>query len=83
MPEKHLSRSAILMALLVVVFLGSWEIYLRHSGVMPCSYDDGEELWANKRAMVYEPSDKATVFIGRLPGSNATWISTPGKKQRG
>jgi hypothetical protein len=63
MPEKNLSRSAILMTLLVVILLGGWEIYLRHSGVA-ISYDDGKELWANKRAMVYEPADKATVFIG-------------------
>src|ERR1700744_3516050 len=82
MPEKHLSRSAMLMALLVVVILGSWEIYLRHTGVA-ISYDDGKELWANKRAMVYEPSDKATVFIGssriKYDLDIDTWEKTTGR----
>jgi len=63
MPENSLSRAGILMLLLVVVVIGSWEFYLRHTGVT-ISYDNGKELWADKRAMVYEPSDKATVFIG-------------------
>jgi hypothetical protein len=63
MPENPLSRAAILMVLLVVVVIGSWEIYLRYTGVA-ISYDNGKELWADKRAMVYAPADKATVFIG-------------------
>ncbi len=28
------------------------------------TFDDNEALWADKRAMVYDPADKATVFIG-------------------
>jgi hypothetical protein len=82
MPEKTLSRAAILMALLVVFLLGSWEIYLRHSG-HTVSYDDGKELWANKRAMVYEPADKATVFIGssriKYDLDIDTWEKTTGR----
>lgn len=49
--------------LLVIIVIGGWEFYLRQSGVV-LSYDNGKELWADKRGMVYEPSDKATVFIG-------------------
>ncbi|MEO6407004.1 MAG: hypothetical protein ABIY51_07550 [Ferruginibacter sp.] len=48
---------------MVVIVIGSWEHYLRHKGYN-IAYDDGDGLWANKRAMVYEPIDKATVFIG-------------------
>ena len=63
MPEKSLWRAAILMLVLVVLVIGGWELYLRSSGVT-ISYDNGKELWADKRAMVYEPADKATVFLG-------------------
>jgi hypothetical protein len=53
-----------LFALVVsVIAIVSWEFYLRHEK-MPLYYDDNEALWADKRAMVYEPRDKATVFIG-------------------
>jgi hypothetical protein len=63
MPEKSLWRAGILMLVLVVLVIGGWELYLRSSGVT-ISYDNGKELWADKRAMVYEPADKATVFLG-------------------
>jgi hypothetical protein len=63
MPLNTLSRPAILMLVLVLAVIGGWEIYLRSKGET-ISYDDGPPLWADKRAMVYEPSDKATVFIG-------------------
>jgi hypothetical protein len=63
MPANNLSRAAIFALLLIVVVIGGWEVYLRSKGVT-ISYDNGKELWADKRAMVYEPSDKTTVFIG-------------------
>src|SRR5581483_10211984 len=56
-------RSAILAVVLVSIFLVSWEIYARHKGVVP-DFDDGPELWAHVRGQVYEPADKAVVFIG-------------------
>jgi hypothetical protein len=62
--QTHLSvKSAILTLVIVLTFFTSWELYLRHKGGV-ADYDDGPELWANSRAMVYEPSNKATVFIG-------------------
>src|SRR5580704_18050911 len=62
--QSHLSvKSAILAVILVLIFVVSWELYLRHRGIH-ADYDDSPELWADKRAMVYEPSDKATVFLG-------------------
>ena len=56
-------KTAILAVVLVVLFVFSWELYLRHKGIT-ADYDDSPELWSHYRAMVYEPSDKATVFIG-------------------
>ena len=62
--QTHLSvKSAILALIIVLTFFPSWELYLRHKGAVP-DYDDSAELWANNRAMVYEPANKATVFIG-------------------
>src|SRR5450755_3552852 len=63
MPLNTLSKPAILMLVLVLAVIGGWELYLRSKGEA-ISYDDGPPLWSDKRAMVYEPSDKATVFIG-------------------
>jgi hypothetical protein len=57
------AKSAILAVIIVFSFVISWELYLRHRGY-PADYDDGPELWSHNRAMVYEPADKATVFIG-------------------
>jgi hypothetical protein len=60
---KSLSKAAILMVVLVIVFIVSWEGYLRSKG-HDITYDEGKELWADKRARVYESPDKTTVFIG-------------------
>ena len=73
MPINNLTRAALLMLLLVSASIISWEIYLRNKG-FETSYNDDPALWANNRAMVYEPTEKATVFIGSsctiLPGIN-------------
>ncbi|KAB1155584.1 hypothetical protein [Flavobacterium luteum] len=63
MEKKSLLKSALLTLVIVIFVIGSWEIYLRNKGI-PISYDDGPPLWANNRAMVYEPLDDAVVFIG-------------------
>jgi hypothetical protein len=69
MQRAHLIKAGILALLLSLVAVLSWEFYLRkafytdQSG-LKFSYDDNEALWADKRAMVYEPTDQATVFIG-------------------
>ncbi len=51
------------MAIIVSIVVITWEFTLRNKG-NKIAYDDGPPLWANKRAMVYEPSDKTVVFIG-------------------
>jgi hypothetical protein len=63
MHEKKFLKAGLLTLLLLLVFIISWESYLRSTGAS-ISYDDGPELWSTKRAEVYKPSDKATVFIG-------------------
>lgn len=63
MSQPSLLKAGILAALLVLLSLISWEMYLRHKGV-GISYNDDEGLWADKRERVYAPADKATVFIG-------------------
>ena len=63
MDSNSIKKSAILMLVIVTITLVGWEIRLRNIGVTT-TYDIGNALWSDKRAMVYEPKDKATVFIG-------------------
>ena len=63
MESKSMLKAAVLTLILVTTTIILWEFNLRSKDI-PISYDDGNELWADKRAMVYEPADKATVFIG-------------------
>lgn len=78
MNERNLFKSAILTLVIVVTVVVSFEIYLRNKGVV-VDYDDGPPLWSNSRAMVYEPADKAIVFIGssriKYDLDQATWKS--------
>jgi hypothetical protein len=64
MKQKRLFAKAALFVVIVVsaTFIG-WELQLRSQG-RGISYDDGGSLWSNKRKQVYQPADKATVFIG-------------------
>jgi len=82
MSASSISKAAILMVVLVVVSTVSWELYLRNEG-LKISYDNTEPLWADKRVMVYEPADKAVVFIGssriKYDLDIATWESITGK----
>lgn len=83
MSASSISKAAILMVVLVVVSIVSWELYLRNSG-LKISYDNLEPLWADKRSMVYEPADKAVVFIGssriKYDLDIATWETITGTK---
>ncbi len=63
MNTSSLVKAGILTVVLVVTSLVCWELYLRNKGFETTFYDD-PALWAHKRDMVYEPADKATVFIG-------------------
>ena len=63
MQNNHFGKAALLTLLMVLVFFAGWEWYLRNNKV-DIAYDDGKELWSDKRARVYQPKENATVFIG-------------------
>ncbi len=63
MNTTPLVKAGILTIVLVAAAVLSWEFYLRNKGFETSFYDD-PALWTHKRDMVYEPADKATVFIG-------------------
>ncbi len=61
--QSNLKKAGLFALLLSFLVMLSWEIHLRNNGD-EISYDDNEAMWADKRMMVYQPSDKTTVFIG-------------------
>src|SRR4051794_13441431 len=96
MQQKRLFLKAVILTLiLVTASVLSWEIYLRQQG-RGISHDDGGSLWSNVRKQVYEPGDKATVFIGssrikydldiptwqRLAGDHAIQLANVGSSPR-
>ena len=82
MKQKHLFiKAGILACILISATLVSWEWHLRQQG-RGVAYDDGGSLWSDKRKQVYEPIDKATVFIGssriKFDLDIPTWQNTTG-----
>src|SRR5436190_11513260 len=88
--------TSIALALLLVICAAvCWELFLRGKGLKP-DFDDSPELWADKRAKVYEPADKTTVFIGssrikydldvdtwqNMAGTNAIQLAMVGSSPR-
>jgi hypothetical protein len=75
-------KAAIMTVLLVLATFTTWELYLRSHGV-DISYDDGKELWADKRAHVNDDPAKTTVFIGSSRNKYdidvATWKKLTGE----
>ncbi len=82
MESKNLVKAGVLTLILVITSIASWELYLRSKGIN-IAYDDGDALWSDKRARVYEPADKATVFIGssrnKFDLDIVTWQSITGE----
>ncbi|HVF80355.1 MAG TPA: hypothetical protein VM884_00390 [Flavisolibacter sp.] len=82
MSSNHFAKAALFAVLIVIAFFAAWEIYLRSRGVQ-VAYDDGKELWSDKRAKVYQPSNEATVFIGssriKYDLDVATWRKLTGE----
>jgi hypothetical protein len=76
------TRAALMAALLVVSTFTAWELYLR-SHAATISYDDGKELWADKRAHVNDDPARTTVFIGSSRNKYdidvATWKNLTGE----
>lgn len=77
---KRAGLFALLLSFIVIV---SWEIHLRNNKVT-ISYDDNDALWADKRALVYEPRDRTTVLIGssriKYDVDIPTWEALTGTK---
>ena len=83
MPSQPLAKAALLMLVLVIISVISWEFFLRSAG-FSISYNDDEVLWAKNRALVYKPQQHATVFIGssriEFDLDIATWEKTTGEQ---
>lgn len=83
MRSQNLSRAALLAVVLIIASLIFWELYLRNQG-QSIEYDDGDSLWSTKRERVYQPNDKATVFIGssriKFDLDIDTWEKTTGEE---
>lgn len=56
-------KAGLLTLSLVFIFFLAWEFFWRSKGY-GITYDDGKDLWSGKRALVYQPMEEATVFIG-------------------
>ncbi len=63
MESTNFKKAGILTLILVLVFIASWEFYLRSIGY-PVSYNDDESLWSTKRKEIYKPINDETIFIG-------------------
>lgn len=68
-------KAFVLGLILFVISIGGWEFYLRSKNIK-VDYDDGKELWSDKRAQVYKDKSKATVFIGASRNKYAIDIAT-------
>jgi hypothetical protein len=83
MTSTHFIRAGRLALFLFLLAILGWEIYLRHHRVT-ISYDDNDALFADKMAMIHQPSDQATVFIGssriKYDLDIPTWEALTGKK---
>ena len=63
MKSNQFVKAGILTLALVATFIICWEAYWRSKGFVT-TYNDDKVLWAHTRKAVYQPIDKATVFIG-------------------
>ena len=83
MEASNLKKAGILTLILALVFIASWEFYLR-SKHYPISYNDDEILWSTKRKQVYKPTNDETIFIGssriKFDLDIPTWEKLTGEK---
>ena len=95
MKKDHLFKAFISTVITVIITFALWEMHLRHKGLKPY-FDDNESLWSISRTRVYQPQEKATVFIGSsrikydldiptwksLTGTDAVQLSSVGSNPR-
>lgn len=75
-------KTSLFSASIVVLFIISWEFFLRNQGFTP-SYDDGKEFFAHEKRKIYQPIDQTTVFIGssriKYDLDAQTWLEQTGE----
>lgn len=83
MHSKTFVRAGMVSLLTVAAFIFGWESYWRSKG-FEATYNDDKILWATKRAEIYQPIDKATVFIGssriKFDLDISTWEEVTGEQ---
>ena len=83
MQLKNLSKAGIFAVILVVAFIVGWEWHWRSKGFQ-ITFNDDKQLWAVKRAEVYQTKRNATVFIGssriKFDLDIPTWEKLTGEK---
>jgi hypothetical protein len=95
MGSNNLFKAFISTIIIVFLSFTIWEMHLRNKGLLPY-YDDNESLWYLSRTRVYQPHEKATVFIGssrikydldiptwkKITGTDAVQLSSVGSNPR-
>jgi hypothetical protein len=75
------AKAALMALVLVIIAIGSWEIYLRSINKQT-SFDDGKELWTYQRSQVYGDPKTTTVFVGssriKYDLDQQTWTNLTG-----
>jgi hypothetical protein len=83
MNVKHFFKAAIVAIIILASFIAGLEYYWRSKGYQ-LSYNDDKMFWADVRRKVYEPADRATVFIGssrmKWDIDTETWEKLTGEK---
>ncbi|HEX6191767.1 MAG TPA: hypothetical protein VFZ42_05355 [Chitinophagaceae bacterium] len=83
MKVNQFAKAGLLTVAVVVTFIFCWETYWRTKGFV-ATFNDDKVLWANARKAVYQPIDKATVFIGssriKFDLDIAEWEKLTGEK---
>jgi hypothetical protein len=81
--QNNFFKAGLLALFLIIAFIVGYEAFWRSRG-MPVSFNDDDALWANKRHEIYQPADKATVFIGssriKFDLDIPTWEKITGEK---
>lgn len=82
-PILPLAKAGLLALAVAAIFLIGLELYWRGQGY-ELSYNNNEAQWADKRAEVYQPAEKTTVFIGssriKFDLDIPTWERTTGEQ---
>ena len=83
MQQSNLSKTGLVVIVIVAAFLVSWEGFWRVKGFSP-TYNDDKALWAHKRSRAYTDPHEATIFVGssriKFDLDIPTWQSITGEE---